>query len=54
MLHGPNAIELELLSDMTIHDTGNVSRIKKYTADQAREKPPPPLVLTVRDKDGKV
>jgi hypothetical protein len=53
---GPNAVELELPADMTIHDTENVSRIKKYTADQAPEKPPPPPppVWTVRDKDGTI
>jgi hypothetical protein len=39
---------------MMIHDTETVSRIKKYTADQAPEKPPPPPVWTVRDKDGTI
>jgi hypothetical protein len=45
---------LELPADITIHDTVNVSRLKKYTADPAREKPPPPTVQTIRDKEGTI
>ena len=30
---GPNAVELELLADITIYDTVNVSRLKKYITD---------------------
>jgi hypothetical protein len=52
--HGPNAVELELMADMTIHHTVNVSRFKKYTADWERENPPLPPVPTVRDKDGTI
>jgi hypothetical protein len=40
-----------LPADMTIHNTVNISRLKKYTTDPAWERPPPP-VQTVRDKDG--
>jgi hypothetical protein len=39
---------------MTIHDTVNVSRLKKYTADLSQERPPPPPVRTVTDKDGSI
>jgi len=52
--NGTNAVELELPADMTIHDTLNVSRIKKYTADQVPEKPAPPPDWTVGDKDGTI
>jgi len=51
---GPNAVRLELPPDMTIYDTVNISRIKKYTVDRAREKPPTPPVWTVRAKDGTI
>jgi hypothetical protein len=51
---GPNTVELELLADMMIHDTVNISRVKKYTAGRAQEKPPPPPVRTVRDQDGTI
>jgi hypothetical protein len=53
---GPNAVELELPTDMAIHDTVNVSRVKKYIADPdpARDKPPPPPVLAVIDKHGTI
>jgi len=54
MFRGPNAVELDLQVDMTIHDTVNVSRLKKYTADCAREKPPLPPVRSVRDQDGMI
>jgi hypothetical protein len=46
-----NAVELELPADMTIHDPVHVGRRKKYTADRERQKPPPPPVWTVREKD---
>ena len=32
---GPNAVELELPADITIHNTVNISRNKKYTAGRA-------------------
>ena len=50
---GPHAVELQLLADMTIYDTINISRLKKYTADPASERPPPPpSILTIRNNDG--
>jgi len=51
---GLNAVKLDLPTYMMIHDTVNVSRIKKDTAVEARGKPLPPAVLTVRDKDGMI
>jgi hypothetical protein len=39
---------------MSIHDTVNVSRLKKYIADPTREKPPPPPVRAVMDKHGTI
>jgi len=49
--NGPNAVELELPADMMMHETVNVSRLKKYTADRPRENPPPPPVQTAWEKD---
>ena len=54
MFRGPNAVELELPKDMSIHDTVNVSRLKKYIADPTREKPPPPPIRAVMDKHGTI
>jgi len=45
---------LEFWADMKIQDTVNVSRLKKYTADQGCEKRPPPPVPSVWDQDGPI
>jgi len=50
----PNAVEQELLADMTNYDTVNNIRLKMYTADWASEKPPPPQGQTVQDTDGTI
>jgi len=44
---GPNVANLELLADMTIHDTVNVGIFKKYTGDRCPDDPPPPPISTV-------
>jgi len=51
---GPYAVQLELLADMTMHDTVDISRLKMYTADQVWEQPPSPPVRIVRDKVGTI
>jgi len=44
MFCAPNAVELELLADIMIHDTQQVSRLKQYTADRTPDEPPTPTV----------
>jgi len=46
----PNADELELLAYGMIHETVNISRLKKYTADLAQEKHPTSPVPNGSDK----
>lgn len=52
--HRPNAAKLELLEHMTIHNTANVCRLKKDTADWVLVNPPPPLIQTLRDGHGTI
>jgi hypothetical protein len=51
---GPNAVEIELPIDRSIHDTVNISRLQKYIADPIRENQPPSPVQAVRDKRGTI
>jgi len=50
MIRGPNAFELKVPADMTIHDTVIVGTLKMYITNRAQEKPPSPPVRAVTDK----
>jgi len=52
MFCGPDSVELELLAHMIVHNTVNISRLKKYTADWLWEMAPPPPLQMIWDKDG--